>query len=134
MTVKLGTESIRIIAAFEKITRVHARDCIVMENCVYFLVDPDKIGLAIGKNGLVIKEVRRILGKNVKIFGYSNDLETMVKNIIPNIKKIELNGDIVNVSVPIEDKVNVIGKSGSNINAIREILKRHFSIKRFILR
>lgn len=134
MTVKLGMESIRTIAAFEKITNVHARDCLITENCIYFLVDPDKIGLAIGKNGLVIKEVRRVLGKNVKVFGYSNDPETMVKNIIPNIKRIELNGDTVNVSVPMEDKVNVIGRNGSNINAIREILKRHFSIKRFILR
>jgi N utilization substance protein A len=134
MTVKLGTESIRTIAAFEKITKVHARDCLITENCVYFLVDPDKIGLAIGKNGFVIKDVRRVLGKNVKVFGYSNDPETMVKNIIPNIKRIEINGDSINISVPMEDKVNVIGKSGSNINAIREILKRHFSIKRFILR
>jgi len=45
-----------------------------------------------------------------------------------------VNGDSINVSVPIEDKVNVIGKNGNNINAIREILKRHFSIQKFILR
>lgn len=134
MTVKLGTQSIRTIAVFEKITKVHARDCLITENCVYFLVNPDKIGLAIGKNGLVIKNVRRVLGRNVKIFGYSDNPETMVRNIIPNIKRIELNGDSINVSVPMEDKVNVIGRGGSNINAIREILKRHFSIKKFILR
>jgi transcription antitermination factor NusA-like protein len=54
--------------------------------------------------------------------------------MIPNIKRLEVNGDSINISVPAEDKVNIIGRNGSNINAIREIFKRHFSIKKFILR
>ena len=61
MAVKLGIDSIRTIALFEKITNVHAKDCLITDDCVYFLVDPDKIGLAIGKNGSVIKEVRKSL-------------------------------------------------------------------------
>ena len=44
MSVKLGTDSIRNIAAFEKITEVHAHDCLITEECVYFLVDPEKVG------------------------------------------------------------------------------------------
>ena len=39
MAVKLETEDIRNLAAFEKITKVHARDCIITDNCIYFLVD-----------------------------------------------------------------------------------------------
>ena len=57
MTVKLETDTIRIIAAFENLTKVHARDCLVADNCIYFMVDADKIGMAIGKNGAVIKEI-----------------------------------------------------------------------------
>ena len=134
MTVKLGTESVRTIVAFEKIARVHARDCLVTEGCIYFIVDPEKVGPAIGRNGSVIKELRKILGKNIKVFGYWDDPEIMLKNMIPNIKRLEVNGDSINISVPAEDKVNIIGRNGSNINAIREIFKRHFSIKKFILR
>ena len=76
MPVKLDTDIIRVIALFEKITTVHARDCLITDDFMYFLVDNDRVGLAIGRNGSNIKEMRRIFGKNIKIFGYS-DLEVL---------------------------------------------------------
>ncbi len=134
MSVKLGIDSIRTIALFEKVTNVHAKDCLITEDYVYFLVDPDKIGLAIGKNGAVIKEVRKSLGRQVKIFGYSNKPEDMIKNLIPNIKTMTFNNGSMVISIPPADKVSVIGKNGRNIKAIKEIMKRHFSIKYVKLR
>jgi len=134
MVVKLGIDSIRTIALFEKITNVHAKDCLITEDCVYFLVDPDKIGLAIGKNGTVIKEVRKSLGKQVKIFGYSDKPEDMIRNMIPNIKNLNFNNETMVITVSPEDKVAVIGKNGRNIKAIKEIMERHFSIKHIKLR
>jgi len=134
MTVKLGIESIRTIALFEKITNVHARDCLITEDCIYFLVNPEKIGLAIGRNGSVIREVRNILGRQVKLFGYSDNAEDMIKNMIPNIKNMTFNDGNMIISVPTEDKVAVIGKNGRNIKAIKEIMKRHFSIRYLKLR
>lgn len=134
MAVKLGIDSIRTIALFEKITNVHAKDCLITDDCVYFLVDPDKIGLAIGKNGAVIKEVRKSLGKQVKIFGYSDKPEDMIRNMIPNIKNLNFSNGTMVITVSPEDKVAVIGKSGRNIKAIKEIMERHFSIKHIKLR
>jgi N utilization substance protein A len=134
MAVKLGIESIRTIALFEKITNVHARDCLITEDCVYFLVDPGKIGLAIGKNGSVIREVRKILGRQVKLFGYYNKPEDMIKNMVPNIKNMTFNDGNMIISIPSQDKVTVIGKNGRNIKAIKEIMKRHFSINYLKLR
>ena len=134
MAVKLGIDSIRTIALFEKVTNVHAKDCLITEDCVYFLVDPEKIGLAIGKNGAVIKEVRKSLGRQVKIFGYSDKPEEMIKNLIPNIKTMTFNNGSMVISIPSDDKVSVIGKNGRNIKAIKEIMKRHFSIKYVKLR
>ena len=134
MAVKLGIDSIRTIALFEKITNVHARDCLITDECVYFLVDPEKIGLAIGRNGLVIKEVRKVLRRQVRIFGYSDNPEEMIKNMIPNIKSMTLNDGGMVITVPAGDKVAVIGKNGRNIKAIKEIMKRHFSINYLKLR
>lgn len=134
MAVKLGIESIRTIALFEKITNVHAKDCLITDDCVYFLVDPERIGLAIGKNGSVIKEVRKILGKQVRLFGYHSTPEEMARNMIPNIKNMTVNDGSMVISIAPQDKVAVIGKNGRNIKAIKELMKRHFSINHIKLR
>lgn len=134
MTVKLSTDIIRNIAAFEKITKVHPRDCLVMDDCIYFIVEQGKMGLAIGKNGEVIKEVRKVFGKPVKLFGYKDKPEDFLKNMIPSIKTYEMSGDSITITVPNTDRMAVIGKNGRNIKVIKEIMKRHFAVKNLKLR
>jgi N utilization substance protein A len=134
MPVKLETKAIRTIATFEKITKVHPKDCIITEENVFFLVNPDKIGFAIGKKGVVIKEVSRVLGKPAKIFGYYDNAKDLVKNVAPTIKTIETNNGSMIVSLPTKDKVALIGKNGNNIKAIKTILDRHFQIKNLRVR
>lgn len=134
MSVKLETDTIRTIAAFEKMTRVHARDCLVIEDSIYFLVDPAKIGAAIGKNGSNIKEVSRAFGKNVRLFAYHDKPGEMLKAMVPTAKSVELGKENATVTVPNQDRVSVIGKNGRNIKAIKEIMDRHFSIKSVRLR
>ena len=133
MAIKLETEAIRTIAAFERVTKVHARDCLMTENCVYFLVDVKKIGLAIGKNGSVIKEMRRILGRPVRIFGYSENPEDMIKSIAP-VRSIKMEDDSMVVTIQPKDRVLMIGKNGETIRAVREFLKRHYNINNLKLR
>jgi N utilization substance protein A len=135
MTVKLDTDNIRTMAMFEKITNVQPKDCIMSSEEVYFVVDKGMMGKAIGKNGANMKTLRRVLGnRHVKIFACNGDLESTLKSMVPNINKIEINGDSVVISVPRSEKVAVIGRNGRNINAIREILKRRFAVKELKLR
>jgi N utilization substance protein A len=134
MSVKLETQTIRIIAAFEKMTKVHARDCIIIEDSIYFLVDPGKIGFAIGKNGSNIKEVSRSLGKAVRLFAYHDEPVEMVKSMVPSAKSIEIKKDMVSLTIPAGDRVAVIGRNGKNIKAIKDIMNRHFGIKSVKLR
>ncbi len=128
MTIKLQTQNIRDIGVFERITKVHVRDCIRDENCVYFMIETGKSGLAIGRNGAVIKNVSKVLGKTVKVFEFAQDLETMVKNMIPTAKKVETGNGSVTVTIPNSDRSVVIGRSGSNIKVMKEFLNRHFKI------
>ena len=134
MGIKLETEDIRTIALFENITKVHAKDCLITDNCVYFLVDKEKVGLAIGKNGSVIRSVRNNLNKNVKIFGYSDTPEGMIRNLIQEPRSVTISDGSMTVSIAPEDRVGVIGRNGENIKAIREIMKRHFSIENLKLK
>lgn len=134
MTIKLTTDHIRTVGVFERLTGVHVKDCLMDEECVYFLIEPGKMGVAIGKDGNKIKNVGKTLGKSVKIFEYADTPEEMVKNFIPNLKSMEFKDNIMTVSIPVNDRSTVIGKNGRNIKIIREFLKRHFKIENLRLR
>lgn len=134
MNLKLSTENIRTIAMFEKITRVNPKDCIMTENSIYFLVDPGSMGMAIGRDGSNIKDLRKISEKHIKIFPKPATAEEFLKAIIPGIKSMDSDGGSMTVSVLQSDKLTVIGKNGDNINAIREFLKRHYKVSSLKLR
>ncbi len=122
------TDTIRVITAFENITGSEVRDCICSDT-IYFLVNPGKIAIAIGKNGQNIKIAEKMLGKPIKVFEWSEDSKKFIKNLIPQAQKIEINGDKATVSLKPEDRGIVIGKGGSKIKIIRLLLKRNSNIK-----
>ena len=129
MAIKLTTEHVRAVGVFERLVGVHVKDCLMDEDCVYFLIEEGKMGMAIGKNGNKIKSVCRALGRKVKIFEYADTPERLVQNLIPNASSIEIHNSVVTVSVPASDRSTVIGKNGRNIKMIRQFLKRHFNIE-----
>ena len=122
------TDIIRVINAFENITGTEVRDC-VCSNVVYFLVNPGKMAITIGKNGQNIKIAERMLKKPIKIFEWSEDCEQFIKNMIPSVQKINLNGDKATISIEKENRGVIIGKKGANIKIIREFLARNSNIK-----
>ena len=134
MGVKLGTEHIRAVGTFEEITGVHVRDCLIDDTCAYFLIEPGKMGLAIGKNGSTIKSVERAMGKTIKIFEYADTAEALLRNMVPNIKTLDMSDDSIVITIPSSERSTVIGRNGRNIKAIREFLKRHFKINNLKLK
>lgn len=129
MAIKLSTETFRVIAAFERITKVHPKDCIITDDCIYFLVDGGKLALAIGKGGVTIKEASRMLGKPVKLFEYAEGKEALIKNLVPGAQNIEFDGNSVRLTIPQKERAAVIGKGGRNINVIREFLQRTHGVE-----
>ena len=134
MAIKLTTEHVRVVGTFERLIGVHVRDCLLGEDTVYFLIEPGKMGMAIGRNGIKIKSVSMTLGKKVKIFEYSDTLEGMVRSLIPCANSVEINNGAVTVSVPSSERSAIIGKGGSNIKMIRQFLERHFNVKNLRLK
>lgn len=134
MAIKLTTEHVRVVGIFERLIGVHIRDCLINEDTVYFLIEPGKMGMAIGKDGNKIKNVCNALRKRVKIFEYADTPEKLIHNLIPNVNSIETRDGVITVSVPVSDRSTVIGKNGKNIKMIREFLNRHFSIKNLRLK
>jgi len=93
--IKFDDKSIRYITLFENVTNTQVKDCIEREDTIYFIVSPDQVLLAIGKNGSKIRRLRGLFHKNIKVIEYSEKIETFIRNIfhefsIKNIKIIAL--------------------------------------------
>jgi len=132
MTITFDTETIRLLTLFENITNVPVIDCFMTDDVIYYVVKEGKIGLAIGKNGNSIKNVERVVGKKIKVYEYSSDPETFVKNLIPQSKEVRIieNGgeSIAEIKVKKRDKGFVIGRDGEKIKVYKEVLKRIHNI------
>ena len=134
MDITFDTETIRLITLFENVTRATIKDCFIdgASRAVYFIVDEGKIGLAIGKNGESVKHVEKLTKKHIKVFEFSNDLATFVKNVIPYVTSatIRTNGEntIVQISVEKNHKAMVIGRDGKNLELYKKLLMRNHGV------
>ena len=128
MAIKISTEDFRVISIFERITKIYPKDCLITDDMIYFLVEGKKISLAIGKGGSVIKEVSKHLGKPIKLFEYSSDPQTFIKNMIPTAENIKIENGSVEISVPAKERSAAIGREGKNIKAIKEFAIRHLGV------
>jgi len=132
MTITFTTESIRLLTLFENMTNVSVKDCLVTKDVIHYVVEEGKIGLAIGKNGNSIKNIERIVRRKVKVYEYSTNLETFVKNLIPQCKEVKTinNGGSIKVEIKVgkNDRGFVIGRGGEKIKIYKEILKRIHNI------
>lgn len=139
--IKLTPEEMRYMSLFQDVTRVTVRDCIIDEegNRIIFLVDPENMGMAIGKGGSNIKKLKKIIGKDIEVVAYSENLEDIIKNLmsparVRNVKLIDSNSKkTVHVTVDPQDKAIAIGKGGKNVMRAKIILKRYMDIDSVII-
>lgn len=133
MSIKFDTDTIRKINLFEEITGVEVKDCIINQNDAHFVVKEDKIGMAIGKNGRTVNKVKDNLDREIRLYGYSDDIEEFVENLVPtdiNGVNVKENGDdrVAVINVDRNDRSKVVGRNGRNIKVIKRFLKREFDI------
>lgn len=135
MKKKFDKETIQSISLFEDKTGVEVIDCVQDDDSAYFLVEPGKAGLAIGKNGDKIKKIGQMLNKRIKVFEYDEGgKEELVKNMITKSKEVDIKDDTAYVKVEKSDRGRVIGSNGSNIKKIRTLLKRNSDIENLKLK
>ena len=134
------TDTIRLMILFENIAHVPVLDCIVDKesNTVCFVIGDGALGLAIGKNGNSVKRAEKIIGKNIKLFEFSKNLDTFVKGLIPQatdvIIKKEIGEVLVEVKVQKRDRAFVIGRNGKNLKIYKELLKRSHHVNNLVIR
>lgn len=132
MSITFDNDAIRKINVFEEITGVEVRDCIIDEETAYFVVPEDKVGMAVGKGGSTIQKVQDNLDMEVRVYGYSQDIEAFVRNIVPtdiNSVEVEEDGDRVAViHVDGNQRSRVVGKGGETVDTVKRFLGKEFDI------
>ena len=135
--IKLTTDQIRLISLFQNVTKTTARDCLDDEkqDKIIFVVNEDKMGLAIGKGGSNIKSLQNILKRRVELIEYSDDPIKFLKNILNskliNEVKLDTKQDGSSQATIIVDQGNkglVVGREGRNAERARLFAKRYFDI------
>ena len=136
-SIKLSTDQMRLISLFQNVTKTTARDCLDDEkqDKIIFVVNEDKMGLAIGKGGSNIKSLQNILKRRVELIEYSDDPIKFLKNILNskliNEVKLDTKQDGSSQATVIVDQGNkglVVGREGRNAERARLFAKRYFDI------
>jgi N utilization substance protein A len=130
---KLGSEEIFYINAFNRISGATARDVVVQGNNVAFLVKQGDIGRAIGKNACNVKALGKRLGKNVEIIEHREKLGEFVKKALYNVKvsgvEISESGGKKKAFVSLEsgEKKKLLNNLG-RFKRVKEIARRNYEL------
>jgi NusA-like KH domain protein len=131
MTIVFDNETIKTINLFETVSQGNVKDCIIMDDRIYFLVEEQNLE-KIRENAQIIKKLEKMLNKKILIFEYSKDVSKFLKNSIKGIKGIKIrNGkESTTIEINVENSLKslVIGKDGKNIKALRQFLKRNYNV------
>lgn len=131
----LSNENMQYINMVSKITKADILDCVINDDKLIFIVHQGQLGLAIGAKAKNLQRLRNLFKKSIKFIEFSNDKEIFIKNLCKpyKLKKIILEGEgeniIAKVEVETSDKSKIIGKSGKNIEIIRQLAQRHHNFK-----
>lgn len=141
-TIKLTTDQIKLMSLFQNVTGATARDCIEDEKLdrVIFVVNPGKMGLAIGKGGITIRNLQNVVKRNVELVEYAEDPADFLKNMLnPKlVSEVKINKRLDGsmqaiIMVDAKKKGIVVGREGRNAEKARLLAKRYFQISSVLI-
>ncbi len=131
--IELTGDDLSIFSNFEAITRVMPSDYLNTESSIIFLVSPESLGKAIGKQASNIKKLTSLFKKRVIVIADSNDVEVFLKNFFGNITIYDIDvRDIMGekaimLTIDEKDRGIAIGRDGERVKAAKTLLKKKFN-------
>lgn len=129
----IDNETFRYLNAFGTLTGVSALDCFEKKDEIIYVVEPGKIGVAVGKGGVNIKKVENLLKKRIRLVEYSSDPITFMRNVlypikVPNIYiSTKSSGDkVINVRADVKLKKALMRDGKKMYNLLSMLIGRHF--------
>ncbi|MFX1572980.1 MAG: NusA-like transcription termination signal-binding factor [Promethearchaeota archaeon] len=149
--IKIDRKAMELISLFNNISGAIIKDCLIFKNpessaeVIIFLVKSEDVGKAIGKAGEHVKDLKSKLQKKIDVIAFSENLNQFIKNILQTTKNsivvqnIEIKESSRNqkktviITVRPQDRGKAIGKDGSMIRKIKELVIRYFEVDNVII-
>jgi len=129
MKLILDQDKIQTINLFQTVTGCSALDCISEADMMFFVVGEGQYGLAVGKNGVKIRNAEKMFKKSIRIIEYTPNPEAFVKNMVPEAQDVTISEGTVTIKLRSSDRAKVIGKQGRNIKIVKEFLSHLTDLK-----
>ena len=148
--IKLDRQSMELMSLFNNISGAIIKDCFIFQSpennsdIIIFLVKKEDVGKAIGKAGEHVKDLMNKLQKKIDVIPWSENLGQFIQFILNTTKNsiqlqnIEIKESrnekkTVIISVRPQDRGKAIGKEGSMIRKIKDLVLRHFEVDNVII-
>ncbi len=140
MTIRKYDSSILgYMSLFKKITKVNAKDCLVIDGSLIFFTNPGQAGLAVGKAGKNIKSLKTSLNKDIKIAEWSDDPSKLISNLIfpliPESVELSEDGSTINIKFKSSKERRILlADNQKKLKDLKEIIIKYFpNIKSIIV-
>ena len=133
--IMFSNEDMQIIKMASNVIKIDILDCLITDDKIIFIVKKGQLGAAIGVKARNLEKLRNLFRKNIKFIEFDSDKERFIINLCKpyKIKEITFDGKddltVAKINVEHSDKSKLIGKGGSNIAIIRQLARRHHTIK-----
>lgn len=124
--------AMKFMSLFENVTRARLKDCIIKDNMVLFIVQPNEISKAIGSKGGNVRKLENLLKRKVRIAEFAEEPVNFIKNLIHPLQVREITekeGTYVLTPVDLKTRGMLIGRNASNLRSFEEVVKRYFPVK-----
>ena len=134
MKLTIDNETFGFLSAFGTLTGVSAIDCFMpSDKEIVYVIEPGKIGIAVGKGGVNIKKVENFVKKQIRLVEYSSDPITFVRNVLYPIKVPNLyistksSGEkVINIKADARLKKLLLKDRQKMLKLIASLIERHF--------
>ncbi len=136
--IKLTSEELGLMSLFQNISGATARDCVIDQKMerVIFVVNKGEMGLAIGKAGATIKNIQKVIGKQIELVEWADDAKQLIINslnpqLVTEVRVQEKSDGTKTATVVVEQKKKgaILGKGGRNAEKARLLARRYFSVE-----
>lgn len=122
---------------FKKVTGVNLKDCFMLDNVIIFVTEPGKAGLAIGKGGKNIQNLKNSLKKEFKILEFADDPKKLAENFVFPAKPVSVSEDEGKLSIQFatgRERRMLLTENQKRLKQLKEIIKRyHPNIKDVVI-